>query len=72
MPVAVLVFNQEHDTRTVFKGELAAEDRIDSPLSRVTGETHRAVETVAIRQRDRTQSQLGGALDQLFGMRASL
>ena len=54
--VAALVFDQEHDARAVFEGQLAADDRGDSRAdARRLAEAHRSVETVAIGQRDRRQ-----------------
>ena len=72
MRVTALVFDQEHDVRAVFEGELAAENRLDSALPRVGRESHRTVESVAIGQRDRRQTELRRRLYQLFGMRSAL
>ncbi len=70
--VAALVFDQQHDPRTVFKGELAADDCLDAAPARMRREPHHAIEAVAIGERNCRQSQFGRALDQLFGMRPTL
>ena len=67
-----MVLDEQHEMRAVFKGQLAADNRVDSALPCVRREAHRTIEAVSIGQRNRRQSKLGRALDQLFGMRSAL
>ena len=53
MRIAAFVFDEKHDARAVFEGELAADDCGDPAPARVRRKAHRAIQAVAVGQRDR-------------------
>jgi hypothetical protein len=70
--VATSIFYEQHDARTVLEGQFAADDRREAARARVCGEADRAVESVAVGQRQRAEVEFDRPFDQFFGMRAAL